>query len=46
MALREPDRVMTHAGAHFIRKAHSEESHANFDGDAANAWRAMIDAVS
>jgi hypothetical protein len=46
MAVREPDPVMTHAGADFIRKAHSEDGHANFDGDAANAWRAMIDAVA
>jgi hypothetical protein len=44
-ALREPDPVMTHAGAEIVRKAHSEEGHIEFEGDAANVWRAMIDAV-
>jgi hypothetical protein len=45
-ALREPDPVMTNAGAEIVRKAHGEDGHAAFEGDAANVWRAMIDAVS
>jgi hypothetical protein len=44
-ALREPDSVMTHAGAEIVRKAHSEDGHAAFEGDAANVWRVMIDVV-
>jgi hypothetical protein len=44
-ALREPDPVMAQAGAEIVRKAHSEDGHTAFEGDAANVWRAMIDAV-
>jgi hypothetical protein len=45
MALREPDPVMNHAGAQIVRSVHSDEAHEAFEGDAANVWRAMIDAV-
>jgi hypothetical protein len=44
-ALREPDPVMAQAGAEIVRNVHGENGHAAFEGDAANVWRAMIDAV-
>ena len=44
-ALREPDGLMKHVGAHVVRNVHSEESEAEFEGDAAMVWRRMIDAV-
>lgn len=42
---REPDRMMTEAGAEIVRNVHSEESGAAFEDDAANVWRVMIEAA-
>ena len=45
LAMRDPDPVMAAAGAQVVRKVHSEDGHEAFEGDAANVWRAMIDAA-
>lgn len=44
-AAREPDGLMEEAGAEIVRYVHSEESEAAFEDDAANVWRAMLDAA-
>ena len=44
-AIHEPSLRMTEAGATVIRYVSREESPSGYQGDAANAWRFMIDAM-
>ena len=44
-AIHEPSPQMAEAGAEVIRYANPEEAAPGFQGDAANVWRFMIDAM-
>lgn len=44
-AIHEPSLQMAEAGAEVIRYANPEEATLGFQGDAANVWRFMIDAI-
>ena len=44
-AIHEPSLRMTEAGATIIRYVGPDESPSSYQGDAANAWRFMIDAM-
>ncbi|WP_380805181.1 hypothetical protein [Sphingobium tyrosinilyticum] len=44
-AIHEPSLRMMEAGATIIRYVGPEESSSGYQGDAANAWRFMIDAM-
>ncbi|WP_236575251.1 MULTISPECIES: hypothetical protein [unclassified Sphingobium] len=44
-AIQEPSLHMTEAGAAVIRYVGPEESQSGYQGDAANVWRFMIDAM-
>ena len=44
-AIHEPSLRMTEAGAAVIRYVGPEESQLGYQGDAANVWRFMIDAM-
>jgi hypothetical protein len=44
-AIHEPSLRMTEAGAIIIRYVGPDESPAGYQGDAANVWRFMIDAM-
>lgn len=44
-ALREPDEPMKEAGALIVRNVGRDEAPEAYEGDAANVWRFMIDAL-